>query len=227
LISGLLWGFALWTRQTAIVVPLAALLTELFVHRENLAIQLRKFILLMLPFLLFLWLVYLWDFSITPPNTIHEVNSIHTLGFSLRQLNYSILLMGVYSSPLWLPQLTRIVKSRTIFVAAGFSLSLIVEFPRAINENRVVGWSSGLLDRFLIWIGDLAYVIVPILWIPALTFLIITILSTSKSRQTLLGILCILCFLGFQSIYSYSWDKYFILIIPFIFLSSTPRNRPN
>ena len=224
--SGLLWGLALWTRQTAIVIPLAALLTELYAYRANLAIQLRKFILSTLPFLMFFWLIYLWDFSITPPNTMHEVNSFDTLRFSLRQLNYAVLLVGVYSLPLWLPHLPKIVKSPTIFAAAGISLLLILEFPRTINEYQPVGWTSGLMDQFLMSVGDLAYVIVPVLWIPSLAYLILTTIAATKSRQTLFGILCIFCFLGFQSIYSYSWDKYFILVIPFIFFANASTQNP-
>jgi len=224
--SGLLWGLALWTRQTAIVIPLAALLTELYVYRIDLAIVFRKFMLSLIPFLLFFWLIYLWDFSITPPSTVHEVNSFDTLGFSLRQLNYTILLLGVYSSPLWLPQLSKIIKSPAIFAAAGCSPLLILEFPRIINENRMVGWGSGLMDRFLMSVGDLAYVIVPLLWIPALGYLILTTISATKSRQTLFGMLCIFFFLGFQSIYSYSWDKYFILVIPFIFFANPSTHDP-
>jgi len=220
LASGLLWGLALCTRQTAIIIPLAALLTELYVYRVNLAILFRKFILSLIPFLLLFGLVYLWDFSITPPNTVHKVNSFETLGFSLRQLNYTILLLGVYSSPLWLPQLAKIIKKPIIFAAVAASALLILEFPRTINENRLVGWESGLMDRFLMSIGDLAYIIVPLLWIPALGFLILTAITAVRSRQTLFGILCVLSFLGFQSFYSYSWDKYFILVIPFIFLAN-------
>ena len=221
-VSGLLWGLALWTRQTAIIIPLAALLTELYVYRGNLSRQVRNLALTILPFALFFLLVMLWDFNITSPNTVHDVNSISTLGFSLRQLNYAILLAGVYSAPLWLPRFFEIARTPAIFVAGIFSSLLILEFPRVINEDGYLGtWTSGLFDRFLVWLGDVALVLVPVIWIPALAYFILLTISAPKSRVTLFGILCVLFFLCFQAIYSYSWDKYFILVIPFLFLASS------
>jgi hypothetical protein len=221
-VSGLLWALALWTRQTAIIIPLAALLTEFYISRGKISLKLFNLGMTTLPFLAFIILIVLWDFNLTSPNTVHKVNSISTFDFSLKKLTYAILLSGVYSAPLWLPRIREIMKHPALYIAVASTLLLFIDFPRVINKDGYLGvWTSGIFDKLLVWLDGFAFVLVPLIWIPSFAFFLLLAISTTKSRANLFSILTVLLFFMFQAIYTYSWDKYFILIIPALLIAGS------
>ena len=223
--AGVLWGLALWTRQVAIIVPLSAVIVDLYFTRTDRCQQFKVFLGNALPFLALLVLFVTWDFSLTPPNNVHNINTVDTFRFSLRQLNYAIVLTGVYSAPIWLPKIRLIVGSRMFILASLCGFSLITHFPRLVNQDSPFYsvWTAGYFDKFLLAIGNLAYVIVPILWLPALAYFLLCLRPPWTSRIQSFAIGVVFLFFAFETVFTFAWDKYFILVIPFALLTQISR----
>jgi len=156
------------------------------------------------------------------------MNTVGTLEFSLRQLNYAVVLTGLYSAPLWITKLPELWRSRLMVPARVAAVSLIVSFRRLVNQDPAFysEWTGGYFDKLLVFLGDFAHILVPLIWVPSLAYLFLCMLPPWSSRHNFFAISTVVLFLAFESVYTFLWDKYFILVIPFILLSKVAPDQP-
>ena len=149
---------AIWTRQLAIFVPIAAILTDFYFDRHNLKQQVRAVLGNLLPLLATMVLFLLWGYSLTPPNNEYT-SSTERFAFSLRQLNYAIILTGVCATPLWLPNLRQLFRAPFLAVAIIVLPSIFFVFQGESTRTLSSGlWKPlEIFDKTLIWIGDFGF----------------------------------------------------------------------
>lgn len=229
--AAIFWGLAICTRQLLIVIPMAAFVTEA-IHTIN---QVRKesspsylqllkgAITFSIPFLLFIPLFILWDFNVNSGNfkgSQFEENTLEAFSFSFKSLNYSLILIGIYAGFALYKKVIPAFKKPNIYLIILTALLLVLGFPIEINKGMEYGNlpdTAGILDIILTKISFLSYILIPILLYWSLTF-ILQVARLPYDRNTLFLQLCLILFLALETIYSYCWDKHFMLVIPIIWL---------
>jgi len=227
-IAGLLWGLAIWTRQIAIFIPLAALLTDLYFNKYKYDFwrQIRFIVSNSIPFFALGILFLLWDYHLTSPLNEYSLKT-DTFAFSLRQLNYAIVLTAVLAAPLWLPNFFSIFRTPLLFLAFIFLPSIFLKFPRRANQDAE-HWTmetAGYFDKFLVSIGDFAYALVPSLWLIFLSYLFAQISRAANSRMCCFALISVLLFWCIEAVYTHAWDKYFLMMIPSLLLLGGTKNK--
>ena len=224
--AGLLWGLAIWTRQIAIFIPLAALLTDLYFNKENVGRQIRFIFYNSIPFFALGILFLLWDYHLTPPLNEYSLKT-DTFAFSLRQLNYAVVLTGGLAAPLWLPNFFSLFRTLPLFLAIILLPSILLKFPRRANQDAE-HWTmetAGYFDKFLVSIGDFAYGFVPGLWLIFLSYLFAQISRAASSRVCCFALISVLLFWCIEAVYTHAWDKYFLMMIPSLLLLDSTKKK--
>ena len=128
------------------------------------------------------------------------MNTVGTLEFSLRQLNYAVVLTGLYSAPLWITKLPELWRSRLMVPARVAAVSLIVSFRRLVNQDPAFysEWTGGYFDKLLVFLGDFAHILVPLIWVPSLAYLFLCMLPPWSSRHNFFAISTVVLFLAFE-----------------------------
>ena len=224
LIGSICFGMAICTRQLLIVVPAAAVIADLFWYRKNIFKNPAVILFDAIPFFMFGILFILWGGQVNSgayPGNFYPENSISAFRFSLKTVNYSILLMGIHLAPVWIFRIKEILRSKYFKAAVLISFSLIPAFPKLINANTgflTVPSAAGLLDQAIIKLGGIAYVLVPIFYVFSLAFLLHAFFNKNEPWYSLFSKVLILLFVLLESMHPYCWDKHYLLIVPFLFI---------
>ncbi len=229
--SAFLWGMAICTRQLFIVIPLAALFAELsFLYekytrtRSKISFQdLKPLAIFFLPFLMFLPLFILWDFKVNSGNfqgRAFEENTIAAFSFSFKSLNYSLMLVGIYSGFVVSKRIIPVFKKINFYSLGLTLLLLVLGFPLQINKGLGYGSlpdTAGVLDIIMNKLGLIAYLVIPVLLYWGITF-IHSLFRLPYKSGTFFFQASLILFLFLETIYSYCWDKHFLLIIPMVWI---------
>lgn len=221
--TALLFGIAVCTRQLLIILPISMFLTDLYRLRQR---ELKWFQLWpnVIPAILFLPLFVLWGYNVNSGAFVNpgqfEENTLKAFNFSFKKLNYCILLIGLYALPFSFHSTRTLIFSKRILYVFPFLLMLFLGFPVEVNEGLTYGNlpnTAGLFDILFVKIGYASFLIIPILFLMAMSFIYL-IIDTDYSKNTLFLKLTLLLFVILESIYSYCWDKHFLLVIPLIII---------
>ena len=222
--AGIFLGLAICTRQLLIIFPLAIGLADLYwVYKKKIkAVELVKDFI---PIFIFLPLFFLWDYNV---NSGHfsgkqfEENTLAAFHFSLKRFNYVLLLVGLYSIPLWITSFKKLFRGRYYQLALLLTPLLLFGFPLKVNANLPYGGlpdTAGLFDIIFVKLGVFSYILVPIFFIVG-CFILNKMFFVKNTFKTLFYKIAIILFVILESIYSYCWDKHFLPIIPILFLLS-------
>ncbi|MFH1153244.1 MAG: hypothetical protein V1793_05465 [Pseudomonadota bacterium] len=224
-LAGFLWGMAICTRQLLVVIPLAAGISDLYSVVIEKKQSWKTLIPDLMPCMMFLPLFCLWGFNVNS-GTFHagafEENRVQAFSFSLRSLNYSIMLTGLYSLPILYGTCLKRLRRPGVKMAVLAVILCICAFPTDINRDMLYGHlprTAGLLDISLNRMSFLAYGAVPVLMYWGLNFLYEVMALAVHSKDLFLPT-CTIVFILLESVYSYCWDKHFLVIIPIVFLLS-------
>lgn len=224
-VAGILWGFAICTRQLFVIIPLAALAFELYHFIVNKEVRWRALPAGFIPFIMFLPLFVLWGYDLNSGafgSGRFEENTLAAFSFSLKAFNYSLILLGIYAIPVLYRKFGFIFRKPSYPLAALALLLSIAGFPVNVNSGMQYGNlpdTAGLLDILFTRLWYLKYVIVPALLYWGLIYLIESVRIFIKGKSVFLVFLVFL-FIILETVYSYCWDKHFILVIPIVFMIS-------
>ncbi len=218
LLAGLLWGLAICTRQLLIVYPLAIGLMEVYRLVRTREFQWKRIASPILSALCFLPLYLLWGDVNSGAFGMGQFqeNTLRAFSWSWKALNYSLAVCG-----LWL-LVARLVSGRLrwglrLSVLSVITLLMcILAEPTLINANMAYGNlpdTAGLLDIVFSNLSYAAYPVAAVLMAFTLDRLCAAITRSSDYIVIFYAILIVL-FVLLESVYSYVWDKHFLLIIP-------------
>jgi len=225
LLAGILWGFAICTRQLFMIVPFAALAFELYHFFINKKVRWRAMPAGFIPFLIFLPLFVLWNYNLNSAafgDGRFEENTPAAFSFSLKTFNYSLILIGIYAIPVLYRKIAFVFRKPSYPVATLALILCIAGFPVNVNSGMQYGNlpdTAGLLDILFNKVWYLRYLLVPALLYWGLLFMIEAVRTVLKGKTVFLAFLLFL-FIVLETVYSYCWDKHFILVIPIVFIIS-------
>ena len=92
---------------------------------------------------------------------------------------------GPLQRPLWLTKVPELWRSRLMVPAGVAAVSFIVSFPRLVNQDSVFYsvWTGGYFDKLLVYLGDFAHILVPLIWVPSLAYLFLCMLPQVLKTQ--------------------------------------------
>ena len=221
ILSSVLFGIAICTRQLYIIFPVALFLVDLYLLNSEFSF--KRLVKHSISFLMFLPFYILWDFNVNSGafggGSAFEENTLEAFSFSLKTFNYSLILIGIYTLPFL--RIHHFKKNVSVIISTVFcSFLLFFGFPKNVNAGMQYGSlpdTAGLLDIFFVKIGVFAYFIIPTLFI--LSFWNLFRIYQSPHKPILLfAKILIPLFVLLESVYSYCWDKHFMVIIPFILI---------
>ncbi|MDZ7740532.1 MAG: hypothetical protein U5Q03_01915 [Bacteroidota bacterium] len=224
-LTGLFWGVAICTRQLFVIVPLAAMIHNLYRSFFEDKLYFIDLIAPLIAFLFFLPLYVLWDYNVNSgafaENSFQE-NTLEAFSFSLKTFNYSLILIGLFAAPVLFKDFIIAYSNPKIPILLLAILLSILAFPVNVNRDMQYGnlpATAGLLDIFFNKIGIFKYLVVPSLLHWGLSFMV-ELFRYSWRFKSFFFLLLILLFLLLESFYSYCWDKHFLIIIPVVFVIS-------
>ena len=233
ILVGVMFGLAICTRQLMIIFPFALGLVDLwYCYKKEKPALLVLFDLI--PIVMFMPLIMLWQGINSPfisKNTEH-VNNASTFGFSISSLNYALIMILIFSLPIiWRKLSFRKIIDHAIFVAPTLLL-LVLGMPMRLNKNLPASSgmpdTAGALDLIFVFIEPVStYVIIPLLLFFALINLKEIVTLPKRDFHSLYAITLLICFVLLFALNSVAWDKYFIPLIPIIFLASANTLREN
>lgn len=223
ILVGVMFGLAICTRQLMIIFPLALGLTDLyfFYKKEK---SFFTLILDLIPILMYAPLVALWKGFNSPTiqKKLDHVNNADSFSFSFANLNYALIIIFIYSLPFIWKKIPKHINVKTLVFILPTAILLYLGVPIRLNKNLPDGSgmpdTAGALDLVFVYTEPISYVVIPILLFCGVVLLWINITSKIVNHFDLYHRLILLCFLLLFAINSVAWDKYFIPVIPIIFL---------
>ncbi|MCF8229154.1 MAG: hypothetical protein K9G58_15195 [Bacteroidales bacterium] len=226
LLAGISWALAIYTRQLFVIIPLAAILSDVIKIIDSDRGYWRNLIYHAVALFLFLPIFIIWDFGLNSgsfgENKFQE-NTLKAFSFSLSCLNYSIILIGLFAIPALYRQFCEKFNKpdlKLVFLAILFS---VLAFPLNINADMKFGNlpdTAGLLDIAFNHISLAKYIVIPAFLYWGMSFLKL-IFMYCRRYQSYFMFFAVALFLTLESFYAYCWDKHFLLITPFVlFLSA-------
>lgn len=221
LFAAIFFGLAICTRQFMIVFPIAAGIIDLIlIYRRDLKIL--NIFYWLIPLIIFLPLFILWDGPVSiyySEQSLH-VNNVSQFDFSFKKIIYYLMLMGGFAIPVLCLRAKELLKwNNLIFVGLAIVL-MILGFPREINGDLInsnLPSTAGLLDILMLKSGVFSFLLIPILLTIGLYSAYIMVRKNQRLPQ-LLFVIILMLYLLLMSLNSVVWDKYFIPMIPLIFI---------
>ena len=210
-------GIALLTRQFSVFLPAAYALNAMRKERRA-KIDLRQGATLMLPLAMFLPLILLWG-GISPQNRLREI--LRQAGYVHPEfVNYLVLATGVYSLPLAILRTREIFRRQRLLTAALltplFWLAPPRPNPEALNlPVKTLGYLDIALTRAFGNNKPIAYFL---LWLLG-CLILYEVFQIERHEPEKLIPFAIIGFFGMHLFAHMVWDKYLLMVLPFIFLS--------
>ena len=210
-------GAALLTRQYSVFLPVAYLLTSMMKERRPWR-DLRHWTMLVLPFALLVPLIVLWK-GISPQNHLRAV--LRQAGYVHPEfVNYLVLATGVYSLPLAILRTREIFQRQRLLTVTLltplFWLAIPRPNPEVMNPRvKTLGYLDIALSKTF---GDHKTIPYFLLWV--LGCLILHEVFQTERHETKKLILFAIGGFFLMHLFAPSvWDKYLLMVLPFIFLS--------
>ncbi len=226
ILVGIMFGLAICTRQLMIIFPLALGIVDLwYCYKKEKPIKYIFFDFI--PIMMYLPFIFIWKGVNSPAITSKNdhVNNMSNFDFSFSNLNYAIIMIFIFSVPvIWRKLSVEIIK-KNILIVIPTVLLLIIGMPIRLNQDLPdssgMPDTAGALDLIFAYIQPIStYLLIPLLLFAGLVNLRQLMSYATKSHQAdyFKGVL--ICFLVLFAINSVAWDKYFIPLIPIIFLAA-------
>ena len=210
-------GMALLTRQFSVFLPAAYALNSMRKERRA-KIDLRQGATLMLPFAMLLPLILLWG-GISPQNHLREI--VRQVGYVHPEfVNYLVLATGVYSLPLAILRTRQIFQRQRLFTAALLTPLFWLAIPRPNPEALNLPVKTlGYLDIALTSVfGDNKPIPYFLLWLLG-CLILYEVFQIERHEPEKLIPFAIIGFFGMHLFAHMVWDKYLLMVLPFVFLS--------
>jgi len=210
-------GMALLTRQFSVFLPAAYALNSMRKERRA-KIDLRQGATLMLPFAMLLPLILLWK-GISPQNRLREV--VRQVGYVHPEfVNYLVLATGFYSLPLAVLRIREVLRRQRLvavaFLTPLFWLAIPKPNPEALNlPVKTLGYLDIALTRVF---GDNKPIPYFLLWLLG-CLILYEVFQIERHEPERLLLFAIIGFFGMHLFAHMVWDKYLLMVLPFIFLS--------
>jgi len=210
-------GAAMLTRQFSAFLPAAYALASLMTRRPS-GIDRGHAITLILPFAMLVPLMLLWG-GISPQNRLRGLISqggyIHP-----EFVNYLVLATGAYSLPMTLLLVGEIFQRQRILLTALLTPLFWLAIPRPNPESlnlpvKTLGYLDIVLTRLF---GDHKTIPYFLLWVLG-CLILYEIFEIERREPQKLILFSIAGFFVMHLFAHMVWDKYLLLVLPFVFLS--------
>jgi hypothetical protein len=210
-------GAAVLIRQFSVFLPAAYALAAIVKERPAWR-DLKQAALIILPFAMLLPLILLWE-GISPKNHLREI--VRQAGYVHPEfVNYLVLATGVYSLPLAILRTRQIFQRQRLLTAALLTPLFWLAPPRPNPEALNLPVKTlGYLDIALTSVfGDNKPIPYFLLWLLG-CLILYEVFQIERHEPERLLLFAIIGFFGMHLFAHMVWDKYLLMVLPFVFLS--------
>ncbi len=212
---GLYQGFAILTRQFALFFPVTVIIYYALIDWKKFK-EPRRIFGILIPIMMFLPLIMIWGGHLSPDNFHREINHVIPM-INFEFPVYLISSMAFYLFPMALLFYQKLISKRVVLLSLTGIIFFLLFPPHPNLYLKLIGSdinTLGLFHKFMILVfGKWENIGMLIFYTFGFGFLVILFQS---GQEVLFLKIAIVVFLIMNAFSHLTWDKYLLLVFPFI-----------